>query len=43
VLQRYEAQKEKEQAKATQDQTSFLRCVHKHTGKQNRHNVGMVE
>ena len=42
VLQRCEAQKEKDQAKASQDQTDFLRCVHKHTGKQNRHNVGMV-
>jgi DNA primase len=42
VLQRYDAQKEKDRVKAAQDQIGFLRCVHKHTGKQNRHNVGMV-
>jgi len=42
VLQQYEARKEKDRAKAAHDQTGFLRCVHKHTGKQNRHNVGMV-
>ena len=43
VLGRYEAQRERGGVKTAQDQTDFLRRVHKHTGKQNRHNLGMVE
>lgn len=42
VLERYEAQKEKDRLKAAQDGTGFLRCVHKNKGNQHGDNVGMV-
>jgi DNA primase len=42
VLNRYQAQKKKNQLKTIKDQTQFLRCVYENTGKQNPHNVGMV-
>jgi DNA primase len=42
VLQRYEAQKEKDRLKAAQDGTGFLRCVDKNKGNQHGDNVGMV-
>jgi len=42
VLQRYRAQKEKEQVGAGQDHAEFLRRVHEQAERQNRHNVGMV-
>jgi DNA primase len=42
VLNRYQAQKKKDQLKTIKDQTQFLRCVYENTGKQNPHNVGMT-
>jgi len=42
VINRYQAQKKKNQLKTIKDQTQFLRCVYENTGKQNPHNVGMV-
>jgi len=42
VLQRCQAQKTKNQLKATENQAEFLRCVKKNAVKQNRHNLGMV-
>jgi DNA primase len=42
VLQRCQAQKTKNQLKATENQAEFLRCVSKNAVKQNRHNLGMM-
>jgi len=42
VLQQYQAQKKKNELKATKDQTEYLRCVGADAAKQNRHNPGMV-
>ena len=42
VIQRHQAQVKKNQIKATEDQTKFLRSVSEHAAKQNPHNVGMV-
>jgi DNA primase len=42
VLQRCQAEKEKDRVKAGDDQTRFLQCVRERAERQNRHNVGMV-
>ncbi len=42
VILRQQAQKRKNEIKAIEDQTRFLRCVFENTGKQNPHNLGMT-
>jgi len=42
ALQRYQAQKTKNQLKATKSDVEFLRCVSENAAKQNPHNLGMV-
>ncbi|MHC4790970.1 MAG: DNA primase [Planctomycetota bacterium] len=42
VIQRYKTKIKKPEIKTIEDQTKFLKRVHKHTSKENRHNIGMV-
>ncbi len=42
AIQRVHGQRKKSEIKAIEDQTQFLQRVHENTGKENRHNVGMV-
>jgi len=43
VIERHQAQRQKRQIKAVEDQRQFLRRVHENTEKENPHNVGMVQ
>jgi hypothetical protein len=43
TLQRCQAREEKDRARQAEDQTDYLRCIYRHAGKQNPHNIGMIQ